>query len=427
MSLTLRLVTAIVLALLLSLAAGAGLAARQAIRAVQTELASALDGARVGAATALSAAAADGVLDAAEERRIVASYDGNRHLRARLLDAAGHVLAASRPAPGGAPPAWFMAAVSPPLAPVTLRAGADRLVLSADGANEGFERWTELCREIGGLALFCLLAAGLCTLTARRALRPLTALSGGLARLGDGDCHVRVTEAGPPEIATLARSFNTLSAALQAVRDQNQRLHRQAVLLAEEERTEIARDLHDEIGPLLFAVTAFAATIGRLAEAGDLPGIGPQLRALQAATEATQLQVRDMLGRLHDVTPQSACLADLLESLVAFWRPVQPTTDFALEVDPGAGALSGAVGETLFRIAQESVSNAVRHGRPPRIALRATLADGAAVLRVADDGRGGPEAPGYGLAGMRARAAAVGGQLDIRPGAGWVVTVTVPA
>ncbi len=413
-----RLVAAIVLALLLSFAAGAGLAAWQAARSVRTELTAALDGARASAAAAMP--------DAGELARIVASFDGNRHIRAALHDASGRIVAASTPAAAGAAPRWFLTAISPTLAPVKLRAGSFALVLSADAANEGFERWSELRETVAVLALFCAVAAGVCSLTATHALRPLGGLSAGFARLASGARDVRVPQAGPPEVAALTASFNTLAAALQTARDHNLDLQTQANLLAEEERTEIARDLHDEIGPLLFAITAFTATIGRLAAEGDVSGIAPQLRAIQDATSAIQSEVRDMLGRLHDVTPQAASLADMLENLAAFWRKVQPDMVFTLHMDAASQALCGRPGETLFRVAQESVSNAVRHGRPRHVAISAGQTDGQAVLSVRDDGQGGPALPGYGLTGMRARVAACGGRLTIGHGAGWTVTASLP-
>ena len=415
MSLRARLVAAIVLALLLSFAAGAGLAAWHAARAVRTEL-----------AAALSTAGATAAADPAPPQRIVAGFDGNRHIRARLTDSAGQTLAVSHPATTGIPPRWFQSAIAPTLAPVTLPTQSGLLTLTADATNESFERWSELREEVGLLALFFAAAVALCTLIASAALRPLTALASGLARLGVGAQDVRVPAAGPPEVASLAHAFNTLSAALQSARSQNIRLQTQAALLAEEERAGIARDLHDEVGPLLFAITAFTATIGRLAKEGDMAAIPPQLLAIQDATAAVQSEVRDMLGRLHDVAPHAACLADLLENLAAFWRRVQPALDLRLHIAPSAAAITGQASDTLFRVAQESLSNAIRHGRPSRVTIQVERTEDGALLCVSDNGQGGAEAPGYGLAGMRARVAAGGGQLDIAHGAGWTVTVRLP-
>jgi two-component system, NarL family, sensor histidine kinase UhpB len=136
-----------------------------------------------------------------------------------------------------------------------------------------------------------------------------------------------------------------------------------------------------------------------------------------------------MLGRLHEGGPEGGAPADLtasLSDLIDFWRGVRPETNFVSEVNLAAASLSDAMRECLFRVAQEGISNAVRHGRPPRIVLRAFVADGQAVVAVHDDGAGGEEGPGLGLAGMRARAASLGGRVDIVRGDGWTVTVRLP-
>lgn len=427
MSLRSRLLAAIILALLLSFGFGAGAAIWQAARAVRIELSAALDSASGSAAAALAgAASAGGQVDERELLRIVAAFDGNRHVRAELSDTRRGIHIASSLARAGDQPRWFLATVRPVIPPVALDAGTARLVLTPDAANESFERWSELRQAVLLLGFSALVSAILTSVTAARALHPLTALSEGLARLAQGRPGVRVDAAGPPEIAALATAFNALSQTLQTTREQNQLLHRQAAVIAEEERAEIARDLHDEVGPLLFAITAYTATIGTLVAERDLPGIPPHLTAIQAAASAIQLQVRDMLGRLNDVSPHPACLALALDGLVGFWRGVQADIDFSVETAMEETALTSELRETLFRIAQEGISNAVRHARPRRVRVQ-VVQDGRTVsLSVADDGAGGPEGPGYGLAGMRARAAAAGGAIRIQSAAGWLVTATLP-
>jgi two-component system sensor histidine kinase UhpB len=93
------------------------------------------------------------------------------------------------------------------------------------------------------------------------------------------------------------------------------------------------------------------------------------------------------------------------------------------------------VREAAFRVVQEGLSNAVRHGRPTeiRVALSET-GSGQLVVRVQDDGQGsepGPRRePGFGIAGMRERVAMAGGDLDIaesEPERGWTVTARLPA
>jgi two-component system sensor histidine kinase UhpB len=432
MSLRTRLLAAIFLALLISFSVGAGLAVWHAARSVHGELTAALAHARQGTLATLTELQ-PGPAGEAELRRMVAAFDASRHVQVELLAPDGTVRAASLPVAEPRPPGWFLRLVAPALPPVLAPVegvpGIASLRLVADPANEAGERWSELREWVAGFAVFFLVAAILCSVIVTRSLRPLTGLAQGFARVGRGERHAELPEAGPPEIAALAGAFNEMAASLRAAEAANRRLSRQIVTIAEEERAEIARDLHDEIGPLLFAITAFTTAIGRHVETGALEAVPGQLASIQDAAARMQREVREMLGRLHEGGPEGAGPADLaasLADLIDFWRGVRPETEFVSEVNLGAMPLSDAMRECLFRVAQEGISNAVRHGRPRRVVLRAVVSPGQAVVAVQDDGAGGQEGPGLGLAGMRARAGSLGGRVDIVRGAGWTVTVRLP-
>jgi two-component system sensor histidine kinase UhpB len=433
MSLQSRLLAAIFLALLVSFSVGAGLATWHAARSVHDELAVSLASARQGTLAGL-ANLAPGDAGATQLRRLLQAFDGNQHVQAALLDADGHVVLASTQGVGTGAPAWFLKLVAPRLkkvlAPVSSVPGVRAFRLEADAASEAGERWTELSERVASLGVFFVVAALLCSVTVGRSLRPLTALAQGFSRVGRGELRAELVEAGPPEIATLAGAFNRMAAALRSAEAQNRRLSQQVVTIADEERAEIARDLHDEIGPLLFATANFAAAIGRMVETGDLGAVPAQLRSIQDATAQVQREVRDMLGRLHDGETAPADLATAVAELASFWRGVRPETVFAAEIAASCARLGAAARECLFRAAQEGVSNAVRHGAPLHVWIGAQVCDGLAVLSVRDDGAGGVEGAdltqGLGLAGMRARAGALGGRVEIDRVGGWTVSVHLP-
>jgi two-component system sensor histidine kinase UhpB len=413
MSLRLRLLLAIAFALLVSCALDAALQAWRDAASVRTELRAALGSGSQTAAAMLS------VPGPGAAAMAVSAFDGNRHLRATLLDPSGRVLAASVMAVPARPPLWYLRLTESDLRPAVLPVPGTgrRLVLSAVPDNEVEERWSDFRSRVLLLTLLSALVALLCSLVLARALTPLTALANGLARLGASD--VRLRESGPPEIAALTVAFNRLAAALGTARAHNASLQTQLERLAEEERAEIARDLHDEVGPLLFAIGTYAATLGAAAD------------PIAEATGEVQARVRDILGRLHGGDTAPTLRAALL-GLVQFWRQVRPETALVLSLDEASAALTGQECDTLFRIAQESVSNAVRHGGARRVDIVAETGTAGTTLRIADDGsnatRGAPQAGiGFGLPGMRARAEALGGTLSVKPGAGWTVTATVPA
>ena len=430
MSLRLRLLTAIFLALLISFSLGAGLAAWHAASSVHEELSSSLAIARQGSLAALRDLP-QGDTGAAELRRMVAAYDGSRHVRAALFTPDGQLLQISTPAAAKKPPDWFLRLVSPPVKTASASVpGLGEFRLTSVPDSEAAERWAELRERLASFGLFFIVAALLCSATIGHSLRPLTALTQGLARVGRGELQAELPQAGPPEIATLAGAFNRMAADLRTAEAQNRRLSQQILTIADEERAEIARDLHDEIGPLLFATTNFVASIARMIETGDLAAVPAQLRAIQDATTQVQREVRDMLGRLHQGSAGPPHLDAALEELAIFWRAVRPEISIAIMCAIPETSLTDQARECLFRVAREGLSNAVRHGQPRNIQIEASLRNGAATLTVSDDGT--PTTPlssptsGLGLAGMRARAASLGGRIDISRGHGWAVAVTLP-
>ncbi len=292
-------------------------------------------------------------------------------------------------------------------------------------ASETGERWSETRRLIALLALSSLLSAALCFATAAWSLRWLSPLAAAFERLAQGRSVAPVGERGPPEIARLAAGFNRMQDALGRAARENRMLSSQLDRIAEEERAELARDLHDEIGPLLFAITAWSAAARMQAASGDGDTAGASLLALEAAAAELQQAVRDLLRRLRDSAPVSTDLSASLQELVAFWRGIRPQTAFELQAAP-AGPASEATRAALFRVAQEAVSNAVRHGDPALVRVGVEQCRGGLALTVQDDGSGGEPGQGMGLVGMEERLRSLGGTLSIDRRRGWTLTAWAP-
>src|SRR5262249_20180513 len=150
----------------------------------------------------------------------------------------------------------------PAAIPMPLQGGA--IILEADPTNEVGEVWAESRDAVLVLAGFAALSALLISIVVGRALRSLETLAAAFRRIGQGDYPSLLPVQGPRELARLANGFNAMSCRLAAVAAQNHRLNERLLTLQAEERADLARDLHDEIGPLLFAVDMTAATIERL-------------------------------------------------------------------------------------------------------------------------------------------------------------------
>jgi two-component system, NarL family, sensor histidine kinase UhpB len=438
MSLRLRIVLAVAAVLLASTLAGVALAGWQARKALHEELSAALTGGRQTVESAFEDLPRSDH-PARDLRQLIATFDGNRHVAAALFDAAGQPRLASRPAAAAPSPSWFGAILATPVAPQRIAApvpGSGAVVLTPYFKSDVAALWTEFVDLTGVLALALLAGCTLVWVTVGRALRPLSDLSLAFVRIGSGDYGVSVPEAGPTELSRLGAGVNEMSRRLAAVQARNKALEAQLRTLQDEERADLARDLHDELGPHLFAANVDAVMARRMIEEGRGPEALGQLEALQAGVGHMQRLVRDILGRLRPTELIELGLGAAVDELVTFWRARHPDIAFAVRLPDDEAVIADALRETVYRIVQEALGNAVRHARARRIEIEiAPGPDGGVVCRVTDDGAASREPDlyrptgGFGLIGMRERVAAAHGRLTIAKvdQGGWSVVAHLPA
>jgi signal transduction histidine kinase len=195
-----------------------------------------------------------------------------------------------------------------------------------------------------------------------------------------------------------------------------------------EERNRIARELHDAVTQKLFSLRLTAEAAAALVPRDPVRAAGELDTVRRLAAEATAelraivvgLRPAELDGDGLDVALRKQ--ADLLD------RVHRPTVTFTGDPVP---RLPAGREEAVYRIAQEAMHNALRHGAPARVGVTLRTENHALVLEVADDGRGfDPAEPSrrLGLASMRERARAAGGRLDVvsTPGAGTTVRLEVP-
>ena len=184
--------------------------------------------------------------------------------------------------------------------------------------------------------------------------------------------------------------------------------------MQEEERAEIARDLHDEIGPFLFAADVDAQSIPLLLsrDAGD--DVVSRSKAIRQSVQHMQLHLRSILSRLRPAMLIDQGLTHAVEQLVAFWHARRPQIAFQTDIEDAR--FPANIEEAAFRILQEGMSNAVRHGNPSTIELSARRTEGGTLrVVISDDGSGisATSTRGFGLVGMKERVAALGGRLSV--------------
>lgn len=273
---------------------------------------------------------------------------------------------------------------------------------------------------------------------ARPLKRDLSELNTYAALLARGQLHAEApTGDGGGEFKYLMRQLRVMAASLAAQVEALRRLADDRVRLAEraerlsvvEERQRLARELHDTVSQELFAI---AMTVGAVRRALPAPegAAAEQLALVEEGARRAQATMRGLIRALRPVELGSQSLTAALSGLLSDVEARQSVTVHADLADKEWAALSPAVEDALFRIAQEAVSNAVRHGEPAHLWVALTLHQGVAVLSVRDDGRGFDRSATpvhIGLRTMRERAAEVGGHLAVQsePGHGTTVTVRV--
>ena len=264
-----------------------------------------------------------------------------------------------------------------------------------------------------------------------RTLRPLDGLADAMEEVGAGRYRTRMGGRLAPELSRLRDSFNRMAARLADADAENRRLNEQLLTLQEQERSDLARDLHDEVSPFLFAINVDAATASRLMREGRATEARGHVQSITDAVRHMQRQVRSMLGRLRPIGLTEFGLCEAIENTVGFWRRRRPEIRYEITISAECDDLGELVVTTIYRIVQECVSNAVRHAEPALITVSIDR-DGEEVrVEVADDGCGmqKPVKPGYGLVGIGERVRAMGGRLAFsnQPGAGFAVAAVFPS
>ena len=228
--------------------------------------------------------------------------------------------------------------------------------------------------------------------------------------------------------------MNDLASALGRTRDDNARLTEQIISLEDHERRELARELHDEFGPYLFAVRANLTSLMTDASADPSPAAVARAKKCTAALEqisALQQLNRRVLQRLRPPALDELGLDGALRGLIANWRENNPEVSISLENETTALGLDQTTELTVYRVVQEGLTNAFRHAQASHIGVAIQQASPERlVVKVADNGTGlaGGVKPGFGLSGMRDRVRALGGKIAManNPEGGFALSVELP-
>jgi signal transduction histidine kinase len=305
-------------------------------------------------------------------------------------------------------------------------------IATFDPATQIGQSWREASRLLSVMA-FAL--AGLCLAVyaaLARALRPTHVIRTGLRLLAANDLSARLPSFDLAELSAISDVFNALAQKLEATLAERNALTRKLIAVQDEERRHLARELHDEFGQSLAAIAAQAAAAAHTAER-ECPPLFEECRGISRTTAGMMEALRGALVRLRPPDIEELGLTLSLESLVASWNGFEKgRTRFDIAIVGKVDELPPSVCASLYRIAQEAITNAAKHAQARRVQLRLEAGHTDIVLSVEDDGEatGDSAAPkaGMGLLGMQERVVSLGGTLHFeRRAAGgvWLVA-TIP-
>ena len=352
-----------------------------------------------------------------------------RHLEVSFYDSRGRLLDSNEEPGERKPqaPAWFVWLVrvsSPPMEATRRTVGFNgatvgELVIQPDPTYEIDEIWTTSRGLLLLLLMFFVLVNGLVWWAVSHAMRPVEYILGALGEIERGHLGARLPAFGLPEMSRISVGFNHMAETLERSVADNRSLTRRLMQMQEEERKNLARELHDEIGQCVTAIHADAVAIRNR---GGAP-VRESAEAIVEAIGRIKDMVRSILQRLRPGTLEGLGLGAGLRELTGGFRQRNPQISCALHMSGEATELQGEVGITLYRVVQECLTNIARHSGATNVEIAVSSpspvpGENAEQLQltVLDDGRGFDEknsGGGFGLLGIRERVRALGGACQI--------------
>ena len=334
-------------------------------------------------------------------------------------------------------PQWYASLVAPPLKAREIALPHGRVVVRPDPSRAILDGWDEFVPLLLILLLGVVFANALAYWLVGRALHPFQQLAQGLRGIAQGDYATRLPALRGREADALGEDFNGMAQSVQDGMLAREKARAATVALAEnreltqviqtrieEVRRQIARELHDDLGQQVTAIKSLGFAISHRAQGQDLR-IAESARMVVQCADAMYESVHQMVGQLRPLALDRFGLADALQDLVEQARTQHPGVQIQLHIEGVLDAVEGELATAVYRIAQESLTNALRHAHAHLIALQLHVEPQQIVVEVRDDGRGlhqDWELTGhFGVIGMRERAQSLGGTFVIeRMGAGGV-------
>ena len=316
-------------------------------------------------------------------------------------------------------PNWFVDLLSVPEMGASFPVNIDGkqvgdILFSPDLSADIYEKWVGFLALVSSAVALMILTGSIAYFTAGTVVDALRNLAEGLSRMRSGDYAHLIAASGPPEIRRSAEEANELTRTLSRLSQDNRGLLRKIVSLQDDERRDIARDLHDELGPLLFGIRANAVALQDGAPQDRT--LGASVDAMLRSVEALQLANRRILDRLRPLNIEELGLEKSVQTLLQYARSQAPGLKLSVRIDPRLNGVDGLLAQTVYRVIQEGVTNVLRHANAGAMSIEAAFEGPQVAVEISDDGVGFPSGQpfGRGLTGMHERVRALSGTFEFK-------------
>ena len=354
-----------------------------------------------------------------------------RHLKIELIDSMGKVIDSNQTQDGqtfqNEAPAWFERLLNqlteqwePSVRKLEYQGIIlGELVITPDPTYEYAEKWKQITDLLTLVLIFFVLVNLMVMWAVSQALKPTNKILDALNELENGNLAARLPAFKLPELSRIGEKFNRMVEKLQLSILQNHKLTQQLITLQEEERKNLARELHDEFGQCLTAINTDASVISKVADKKY-----PELKESAIAISQLSKHLIDMVsGLLQQLRPgilDELGLALALQDLVDTWKSRHKNIACEIKISGINEDLSEAISVAIYRLVQESLTNVARHAEASKVnievfKLTQSGKDGLQVM-VKDNGKGflAEHSSGFGLPGMRERVEGLGGSFNIQ-------------
>ena len=343
-------------------------------------------------------------------------------------------------------PSWFIQLVKPE--PMEFRHVVDEsgipyteILIKADPSDEITEVWAESRGVLGLLVIFVLLANMLVYVTLGRGLAPLETILKGLEGIEHGDYKLRLPAFNLPELARISEKFNHMAEVLNCSREENRFLTQRSLAIQENERRNLAYELHDELGQSITAIKAVAVSIERRTDK-DAAAINESAETIIRVSNRMYDVARKMMRRLRPPSLDELGLITTLQDMIDDWNARHQDIFCYFSFEGDMKELNEEINISLYRIVQEGLTNIVKHSQASTVKISISVTEAISsdvknshhnhvILTIEDDGLGFDVEsirPGLGLLGMRERAEALNGTFNVvsQPGKGVKVKILIP-